>query len=151
MSIYQKLNELNIELLPCSNKEYPFAPGVIAGNLVYLSGQTPSVKGEIQVKGIVGSNVTLEQAQEAAKTCILKLLSALEGLIGDLNKVKRIIKVNGYVASDKEFTQQPVVINAASNLLNEIFGIDHKHARVALGCSSLPNGAPVEIEMVVEI
>ena len=151
MAVYEKLKELNRELPPRSNKEYPFSSGVIVGNIVHLSGQTPTVNGEIKAKGVVGSTVSIEQAQEAAEVCILNLLSALEGLVGDLNKVKRIVKVNGYVASEKDFTEQPRVINAASNLLNDIFGTEEKHARVALGCSSLPNGSPVEIEMLVEI
>jgi enamine deaminase RidA (YjgF/YER057c/UK114 family) len=151
MSVYEKLKELSREIPPRSNKEYPFASGVIVGNVVHLSGQTPTVNGEIKVKGIVGSTVTVEQAQEAAEVCILNLLSALEGLIEDLNKVKRIIKMNGYVASERDFTEQPRVINAASNLLNDIFGTEEKHARVALGCASLPNGAPVEIELIAEI
>lgn len=151
MSIEQKLNELNITLPELPNKEYPFAPGVICGNMVMLSGQTPTVDGKLKYTGIVGASVTVEEARDAAVICTLNLLAALKALVGDLNRVQRVLKVNGYVASAPDFTGQPLVINAASDLLNSIFGSDNKHARVAIGAAALPGGAPVEVEMTVEL
>lgn len=151
MTIEQRLSELNIELPLLQNKEYPFSIGTISGKLVFLSGQTPMVDGKMKYTGIVGSTVSIEEAQDAAVICTLNLLSALKVLIGDLNKVKRIIKLNGYVASEPNFVDQPLVINAASNLLNDIFGVEIKHARAAIGVAALPGGCPVEIEMIAEL
>jgi enamine deaminase RidA (YjgF/YER057c/UK114 family) len=150
MDIESKLKELGMALPQVSQKQYPFAPGVISGNLAFMSGQTPSIDGSMPYKGIVGSSVTLKQAQESAIICTLNLFAGMKLLLGDLNRVKRIVKVNGYVASTPEFTDQPEVMNAASNLLNDLFGTDLKHARAAIGAASLPGGAPVEIEMIVE-
>jgi len=151
MNIEQKITELNIELPKLGNKDLPFASAVIVDNLVYLSGQTPMVEGEVRYKGTVGATVTTEEAQEAAEICCLNLLAALKNKIGDLNKVKRVIKVAGYVASETNYMDQPKVINSASNLINKIFGEENKHARVAIGVAALPGGAAVEIEMIVEI
>jgi len=151
MNIEMKLREKNINLPKLPKAEYPFAPGVVCGNIVYLSGQVPAINGKIEKTGIVGDNVNVEEAEEAAVICTLNLLSTLKDMIGDLNKVKRIINVKGYVASKNDFIDQPKVINAASNLLNEIFGTENKHARVAIGVAVLPLGAPVEIEMIVEL
>lgn len=150
-NIEQKLTDLDLKLPLSGSKKLPFASGVIVDDLVYLSGQTALVNGEMKYTGTVGSSVTLEEAEEAAKICILNLLGALKELIGNLDKVKRVVKLNGYVASEKTFTQQPQVINAASKLLNDIFGEENLHARVAIGCASLPGGTPVEIELIVEI
>ncbi|KAB7705661.1 RidA family protein [Bacillus aerolatus] len=150
-NIEERLQELNIQLpnLPANNQ--PFNAGVILGNTVILSGQTPKVDGSQKYTGIVGtSEVSMEEAQDAAEICTLNLLAALKDIIGDLNKVTRIIKMNGYVASTSDFKEHSKVINAASNLLNDIFGEENKHARVAVGMSSLPGGAPVEIEMIAE-
>lgn len=149
--IENKLKELGFELPQPSQKQIPFELGVIVGNLIFLSGQTSTKNGKISSKGIVGVNVNVEQAKEAAIICTLNLLANLKQLVGDLDKVKRIVKVNGYVASSHNFTDQPLVINAASDLLNELFGKDSKHARAAVGVVSLPGGSPVEIEMIAEI
>lgn len=149
MDIETKLKKLNFELPEASTKEFPFLKGIILDNLIYLSGQTPTIKGEIPYKGIVGVNVNMEQAKESAIICTLNLLTNLKQLVGDLASVKRIVKVNGYVASSHNFTDHSIILNAASDLLNELF--DFKHARAAIGVASLPNGAPVEIEMVVEV
>lgn len=118
---------------------------------VFLSGQTPRVNGTQKYSGIVGEDISVEQAKDAARICTLNLLAALKGIIGDLNKVKRIIKMDGYVASTSDFKNHPIVINAASELLHDIFGKENGHARKAVGLASLPGGAPVEIEMIVEI
>jgi enamine deaminase RidA (YjgF/YER057c/UK114 family) len=149
--IEERLKELNIQLPVLAENNLPFSPGVIIGNTVILSGQTPKVNGIQKYTGIVGtSEVSIEEAQDAARICTLNLLAALKGLIGDLNRVKRILKMNGYVAAKSDFTQHTQVINAASDLLNDLFGKENLHARIAVGMSSLPGGAPVEIELMVE-
>ncbi|WP_026584055.1 RidA family protein [Bacillus sp. J33] len=149
--IEERLEELNIQLPVLADSKMPFEPGAILGNTVFLSGQTPRVNGVQKYMGTVGDDISIEEAQEAARICTLNLLAALKGIIGDLNKIKRIIKMDGYVASTSEFKDHPAVINAASELLHEIFGKENGHARKAVGMASLPGGAPVEIEMIVEI
>ncbi|KAF0816693.1 MULTISPECIES: RidA family protein [unclassified Cytobacillus] len=149
--IEERLEELNIQLPLLSDIGMPFESGVISGSTVFLSGQTPRVNGTQKYSGIVGEDISVEQAKDAARICTLNLLAALKGIIGDLNKVKRIIKMDGYVASTSDFKNHPIVINAASELLHDIFGKENGHARKAVGLASLPGGAPVEIEMIVEI
>jgi enamine deaminase RidA (YjgF/YER057c/UK114 family) len=149
MNVREKLAELGIALPVLPEKELPFAAGVLSDSLVFLSGQTPTVNGVPEYVGTVGSTVSIEEARRAAEVCTLNLLAALEKLIGDLNKVKRVVKLNGYVACGQDFRDQPLVINAASELLNKIFG--EKHARAAIGVSALPGGVCVEIEMIVEL
>ncbi|PWW27039.1 enamine deaminase RidA (YjgF/YER057c/UK114 family) [Cytobacillus oceanisediminis] len=149
--IEERLEELNIQLPVQADIKMPFEPGVISGNTIFLSGQTPRVNGAQKYTGTVGADISIEEAQEAARICTLNLLAALKGIIGDLNKVKRIIKMDGYVAATSDFKEHPTVINAASDLLHDIFGKEKGHARKAVGMASLPGGAPVEIEMIVEI
>ncbi|QQK78863.1 RidA family protein [Salicibibacter cibi] len=153
MQAEQKLKDLDINLPKIAeNNDLPFSTkGVIVDKLVYLSGQTTMIDGEMKITGTVGSAVTVEIAQEAAEVCTLNLISALKDLIGDLNKVKRIVKLTGYVASDKDFDQQAKVINGASNLLNSVFGGETPHARAAIGVAALPGGTSVEAEMIVEL
>ncbi|PAE26572.1 MULTISPECIES: RidA family protein [Bacillaceae] len=149
--IEERLEELNIQLPELTDIRMPFEPGVISGKIVYLSGQTPRVNGLQKYTGIVGAGISIEEAKDAARICTLNLLAALKGIIGDLNKVKRIIKMDGYVASTSDFKYHPIVINASSELLHDIFGKENGHARKAVGLASLPGGAPVEIEMIVEL
>lgn len=152
MSIVQRLEELDIRLPELTeNPEALFALGSAAGAYVHLSGQIPVVEGKPKYVGLVGSAVTMEQAQDAARLCVLNLLAALKTLVGDLDNVKRVVKLSGYVACEHTFTNAPLVINAASQLLNHIFPDTSRHARVAMGVVSLPAGAPVEIEMIVEL
>lgn len=152
MNIEQRLVELNIELPLISSKRInPIELGVCVDKIVLLSGKTPMVEGQLKYRGLVGSTITIEQAEKAAEICILNLLASLKEVVGDLNRVKRVLKVNGYVASESDFTDQAKIMNAASNLLNKIFGENNRHARVAIGVASLPGGAPVEIEMNVEL
>lgn len=149
--IEERLEELNIQLPVLVDIKMPFEPGVISGNTVFLSGQTPRVNGVQKYTGTVGADISIEEAQEAARICTLNLLAALKGIIEDLNKVKRIIKMDGYVAATSDFKDHPAVINAASDLLHDIFGKENGHARKAVGMASLPGGAPVEIELLVEV
>lgn len=128
-----------------------YVPAVRSGQLVFLAGQIPRGADGKFLAGKVGRDVTEAQATEAARTCALQLLAALKAEIGDLAKVKRIVRVGGFVNCTDEFTAQPKVINGASDLLVAVFGEAGKHARAAVGVNALPAGAPVEVEMIVEI
>ena len=128
-----------------------YVPATRAGTLVFTSGQLPLADGELMAKGLVGGEVDPDQAASCARVCALNALAAVRSLIGDLSQVTRVVKVVGFVASSPGFTGQPGVVNGASELLGEIFGDAGTHARSAVGVASLPLGAPVEIEMIVEV
>jgi enamine deaminase RidA (YjgF/YER057c/UK114 family) len=124
---------------------------VISGKMVYLSGHIPDKPEGGQIVGKLGKELTVEQGQAAARLVGVHLLSTLKANIGDLNRVKRIVKVNGYVNSETNFTQQPTVMNGFSNLMVEIFGERGRHTRSAIGVNVLPNNVSVEIDMMVEL
>ena len=134
-----------------SKTSWSYVPIVISGNLAFVSGQIPIYEGKIKFKGSVPNQQSLESAQEAAKLCIINALAQLKNQLQDLNKIKKIVKITGYVQSDKEFWDQPKVINAASDLLFEIFEERGQHSRVAIGTSNLPLNSTVEIDMIAEI
>lgn len=147
----RKLKELGIELKKPPTPVANYVPAVQVGKMVYLSGQGPLQDDGQFMKGKVGGEVSIEQAQQAARLTGIRLLEALKGQIGDLNKVKRIVKVLGMVNAVPEFDQHPKVINGFSDFMVEIFGANGKHARSAVGVGSLPMNIPVEIEMIVEL
>ena len=128
-----------------------YIPAKQTGKLVFTAGQLPMVNGELISKGLLGQDVEVDDANKAAKICTLNALAAIKGVIGDLDRIKQIVRVVGYVASVPTFTQQPAVVNGASELLLEIFGENGKHARSAVGMAVLPLNASVEIELTVEI
>lgn len=128
-----------------------YVPAVRSGDLVFTSGQLPRLDGKLLGTGKVGAEVTAEDARELAKACILNALAAIRAEVGDLSKVRRVVKVVGFVASDPGFNDQPGVVNGASELLGEVFGERGVHARSAVGVAVLPLDAPVEIELVVEV
>lgn len=128
-----------------------YVPAVRSGDLVFTSGQLPRLDGKLLGTGKVGAEVTAEDAKELAKACILNALAAIRVEVGDLSKVRRVVKVVGFVASDPGFNDQPGVVNGASELLGEVFGERGVHARSAVGVAVLPLDAPVEIELVVEV
>ena len=128
-----------------------YIPAKKSGNLVFTAGQLPMVDGVLVVQGFLGKNVEIAEAYQAARICTLNALAAIKGVIRDLDQIKQIVRVVGYVASAPEFTQQPAVVNGASELLLEIFGENGKHARSAVGMAVLPLNAAVEIELTVEI
>jgi enamine deaminase RidA (YjgF/YER057c/UK114 family) len=128
-----------------------YVPAVRAGNLVFTSGQLPRVDGELTHVGKVGAEVSPEDAKMAAETCALNAIAALKAEIGDLEKVRRVVKVVGFVASAPDFTGQPGVVNGASELLGTVFGDAGVHARSAVGVAALPLDVPVEVEMIVEV
>jgi enamine deaminase RidA (YjgF/YER057c/UK114 family) len=128
-----------------------YVPAVVTGRYVYTSGQLPVVNGELLATGKVGAEIDPEQAAELAARCALNAIAAIKSVIGDLDKVVRVVKVVGFVASDPAFSGQPAVMNGASNLLLEAFGEAGRHARSAVGVAVLPRNAPVEVEVIVEV
>ncbi|UKY51719.1 RidA family protein [Streptomyces inhibens] len=128
-----------------------YQPAVRSGSYVFTSGQLPMVDGALPATGKVGAEVSAEQAKELAATCALNALAAVKSVIGDLDKIQRVVKVVGFVASAPDFTGQPAVLNGASELLGEILGDKGVHARSAVGVAVLPLDAPVEVEIQVEI
>jgi enamine deaminase RidA (YjgF/YER057c/UK114 family) len=128
-----------------------YIPAKKTGNLVFTAGQLPMVNGELISKGLLGQDVEIEDAKNAARVCTLNALAAIKGVIGDLDRIKQVVRVVGYVASIPTFTQQPAIVNGASELLLEIFGEKGKHARSAVGMAVLPLNASVEIELTVEV
>ncbi len=128
-----------------------YVPAVRTGSLVWTSGQLPMVEGRPAATGKVGTGVDAETAAGLARTCALNALAAVKAEIGDLDRVRRVVKVVGFVASAPDFTGQPQVLNGASTLLGEVFGDTGRHARSAVGVAALPLDAPVEVELVVEV
>ncbi|MCC6415583.1 MAG: RidA family protein [Opitutaceae bacterium] len=128
-----------------------YVPAVRAGNLVFLAGQIAKGADGKFIVGKVGDTMTEAEAIGVARQCGIQLLSALQAEIGDLAKVKRVVRVAGYVNATADFTRQSIVINGCSDLLVEVFGEAGRHARAAVGVASLPAGAPVEVEMIIEI
>jgi enamine deaminase RidA (YjgF/YER057c/UK114 family) len=128
-----------------------YVPAVRSGSFVFTSGQLPMVDGSLAATGKVGAAVSAEDAKRLAATCALNALAAIKAEIGDLDRVRRIVKVVGFVASTPDFTGQPGVVNGASDLLGDVFGDKGVHARSAVGVAVLPLDAPVEVELIVEI
>jgi len=151
MSIEENLKKLNIELPKAPDPVGSYVASKIAGNLVFISGQIPINSAGKLIKGKVGKELNLEQAQEAAKFCTLNLLAQLKKICGNLDKVKGCVKITGYVNSIDSFVDQPKVINGASDLISKVFGDKGKHARAAVSANSLPLGASVEVEGIFEI
>lgn len=146
----QRLAELDIELPAVAAPVAAYVPAVRSGSQVFTSGQLPFVRGELAATGKVGAEVDPEEAKAHARTCALNALAAVDALVG-LDSVVRVVKVVGFVASAPGFGGQPAVINGASELLGEIFGDAGQHARSAVGVAELPVGAPVEVELIVEV
>jgi len=152
MSIEEKIKQLNIEIPKSPKPVGAYVAFRIVNKLVYISGQVSFDQNGNLIKGRVGSELSLEQGQEAAKACAINIISQLKSACeGDLEKVKSCIKINGYVNSTDNFLDQPKVINAASELIVNVFGEKGKHARAAVSVNSLPLGAAVEIESIFEI
>lgn len=149
--IRARLEQLGHSLPTVAAPVAAYVPAVASGNHVHTSGQLPFVDGALPLTGKVGAEVTQEQAAQLAATCCLNALAAVEALVGDLDRVVRVVKVTGYVASDPSFTAQPAVINGASELLGEVFGEAGTHARAAVGVAVLPLDAPVELDLLVEL
>jgi enamine deaminase RidA (YjgF/YER057c/UK114 family) len=149
--VESSLNELKFSLPESPKPVAAYIPAKQTGKLVFTAGQLPMVNGELISKGLLGQDVEIDEAKKAARICTLNALAAIKGVIGDLDRIKQIVRVVGYVASVPTFTQQPAVVNGASELLLEIFGENGKHARSAVGMAVLPLNASVEIELTVEV
>ncbi len=150
MSFEAKVKELGLTIPPAPAPAAAYVPAVQSGNLIFVSGQLPSENGQL-VKGILGNDLVLEDGYRAARLCAINCLGAVKSLVGSLDRVVRIVKVTGFVAATPEFTDHPKVINGASELMQQIFGEQGKHARAAIGMASLPLGVAVEVEMIVEV
>lgn len=148
--IEQRLAELGIELPVAPVPAFQYVPVTVHERLAFVSGQLPR-KGEEIVTGKVGGDVDIERAQEAARLCVIQALACLRQNLGSLDRVAKVLKVTGFVASAAGFNQQPKVIDAASELLVKVFGDDGRHARSAIGVAELPRNASVEIELVVSL
>lgn len=151
MSIEERLKELGITLPPAPQPLGAYIPCVRSGNLLFLSGILPLRDGKIQITGRVGESVTIEKARQEARQVVINALSILKATIGNLDLVKRCIKLSGYIASSADFVEQPTILNAASELLYEVFGEKGRHARVAIGVSTLPLNSPIEIDFIFEV
>jgi enamine deaminase RidA (YjgF/YER057c/UK114 family) len=145
------LQSLGLELPTSPKPQGWYGPVARSGDLVFVSGQLPMRDGVVAVTGRVGDRVTLEAARDAARLCLLNILAALEGNGIPLSSIRRVVKLTGFVQSHEDFHDQPKVLNAASELLTEIFGDAGKHARAAVGVSALPLDATVEIEGIFEV
>jgi enamine deaminase RidA (YjgF/YER057c/UK114 family) len=151
MTPEDKLKALGIVLPEAPSPLGSYVPVIRTGNLVFLSGILPFVDGKLLRQGKVGKDITIDDARVDAKRAVMNALAVLRSHIGSLNTVKRCIKITGYIASSPDFTEQPKVLNAASDLLYEIFGEAGRHARAAVGVTVLPLNAPVEIEFIFEV
>jgi enamine deaminase RidA (YjgF/YER057c/UK114 family) len=150
MSIYDKLKELNITLPPIATPAAAYVPFVQTGNLVFLSGHIAKKDSKVWV-GQFGKSMTTEEGQAAARAVAIDLMGTLHAAVGDLNRVKRIVKLMSLVNSTGDFTEQHLVTNGASELLGQVFGAQGAHARSAFGVAQIPLGACVEIELIAEI
>ena len=149
--IEEKIKELGLELPEVAKPVAAYIPALLSGDYVFTAGQIPFVKGELKYKGKVGGELSLEEGQKAAEICALNCLAAVKGVIGDLDKIERIVKLTVFVNNVDGYGDQPKVANGASELLGKIFGEIGKHARSAVGVSGLPLNAAVEIEMIVKV
>jgi enamine deaminase RidA (YjgF/YER057c/UK114 family) len=151
MTVEDTLQSLGLTLPEPARPVASYVPAVRSGNLVYVSGQIPTRSGELRCRGKVGLNVTEDEAYEEARTCLLNALAAVKAVIGSLDEITRVVKVNGYVNSADGFTDQSTVVNGASDLLVKLFGENGRHARAAIGVAELPLNAPVEVDLLVEV
>ncbi len=152
MSAEGRIKELGLSLPPASPPGGLYAPCVRSGNQLFVSGQVPrNVEGTgVAMQGKLGANVTVEQGAELARTCALQALGIVRQELGSLDRVARVLRVGGYVASAEGFTAHPQVVNGASQLLIDVFGDAGRHARIAIGVAELPSGVPVEVEFLFE-
>jgi enamine deaminase RidA (YjgF/YER057c/UK114 family) len=151
MSFERRLDELGLSLPAPPKPVATYIPAVLAGELLFLSGVIPFREGKLAFEGKLGRDLTVEQGYEAARIALLNALAIVRHELGTLDRVKKIVRMTGHVASADGFVQHPAVINGASDLLVKIFGGAGQHARVALGAAELPLNAPIEIELIVQV
>ena len=151
MSFELRLKELGIELPAAPKPVANYLPVVRVGDLLFLSGVLPSKEGQLVMAGKLGADVSIEQGVAAARLAVLNALAIVKAEAGSLDRVKRIVKMVGHIASAPGFTDQPQVLHGASDLLVAVFGEAGRHARVAVGAAELPRQAPIEIELIVQV
>jgi enamine deaminase RidA (YjgF/YER057c/UK114 family) len=151
MGYEDKVKELGLTVPDVAKPVAAYVPAVLCGDHVYTSGQIPLVKGEVKYKGKLGQELSIEDGYEAAKICALNCLAAVKSVAGSLDNIEKVIKVVGFVNSAENFTDQPKVVNGASELIGKVFGSAGEHARSAVGVSQLPLGVAVEVEMIVKL
>lgn len=151
MEVEARLAKMGLTLSPVPPPAGVYVPARQVGDLVWVSGQTPTRDGKLMFDGRLGRELTVEQGQEAARMAMLNCLSMLKEYLGDLDRVVQVVQVLGYVASAEGFGLQPLVVNGASQLLVDCFGERGKHTRLALGTNELPFGAPVEVTLLVQV
>lgn len=149
--IEEKLQSLKISLPTPPKPAGSYIPVVVSKSWAFVSGQIPIKDGKVAFIGKVPTSQSIENAQKAAKLCAINALAQLKAELGNLDKIKRIIKISGYVNSEQNFSEHPKVINAASDFLYDVFGEKGKHSRIAIGVNSLPLDSTVELDMIVEI
>jgi len=150
MAVADRLEELGLALPAVAAPAGAYVPAVVAGDLVYTAGQLPFVDGALARTGVLGLDVPVDEAADLAGVAALNALAAVASVLGGLDRVTRVVKVTGFVASAPGFTEQPRVINGASQVLVDVFGEHGRHARSAVGVAALPLGSPVEVELVVQ-
>ena len=146
-----RLQQLGIELPTLGPPAGQYQPAVVVGNLLFASGQTPTSGGRQTIQGRVGDDVSLTTARDGARLAMLNVLSGVSVVAGSLDRVRRVVRVTGYVRSAPGFSEQPAVVDGASELLLQIWGEAGRHARTSIGVAELPGGAPVEVELIVEL
>ena len=151
MDIEKKLEDLKIRLPQPPKPVANYIPAVLVGNLLFVSGHGPYDDGKTKLSGKLGKELSIEEGYQVARNVALNCLASVKGTLGGLNKIRRVVKLLGMVNCTEEFKDPPKVINGASDLLVEIFGDPGRHARSAVGMQALPNGIPVEIEMILEV
>ncbi len=149
--VEERLRELGIKIPSPPTPQGAYQPAVISGNLIFVSGQLPIKEGKLLYKGKVGVEISIEEGTQAAELAAINSLSVMKSTLSDLDRIRRIVKVTGYVTSAPGFVMQAKVINGASQFFYDIFGEIGRHARAAVGVNELPLGAPVEIEVIAEI
>lgn len=151
MSVETRILQLGLTIPELTDPVHNYVPTSRVGDLMFVSGQTPTVDGRLTVTGHVGKDVSPETARTGARLAALNGLAAIRAELGSLDQVRRVLKLTGYVASAPGFGDQPQVVNGASQLLEDVFGQSGRHARTAIGVAELPGGAPVEVELIVAV
>ncbi|MCZ6747738.1 MAG: RidA family protein [SAR324 cluster bacterium] len=152
MSVEDRLKELGIELPPAPPPAANYVPYMQEGSLVFVAGQVPrAADGSLPYRGKVGRELSEDEGYQAARLCALNCLAQVKAALGSLDRVKQVVRIGGFVNSTEEFVNHPEVINGASDVVVEVFGERGRHARAAIGCSALPRGVAVEVEMIVAV
>lgn len=147
----KRLAELGITLPTPAAPAANYVPAVLSGNQLFVSGQLPMADGKVTITGQLGDGVDVEKAREAAKLCAVHVLAQAKAVLGDLDRVVRLVKVTGFIASHPSFAEQPKIVNGASDFFVEVLGDRGRHARSSVGVAALPFGASVEVEAIFEI